>query len=330
MVKNKEHKIKKTEILFSKWEDLDIKTLAHLSAEVRRLEGLGDYTTEQVEEYLKTMNERFPIEVALVAFEEGQIVGWMGIERVTDTMGEVGRWQPFVISRTNKQKIARLLISNLIAYAKSNGLTRIEVAFGDISEDNLYTFKTRSSWYEAEDWNKLEDTNFMVSSPIDDRPREINLPDGFEYRPLLEFDNDAIFECYHEAFTTGEARWIYDLTDVQRRQEFEKNFDRSHQINEDASFAILSDGTIVGFILIVSRSDEEEHLESIGIHPKFRGKGLGKTLLGKSIEVLRSQEAQNFTLGVDPVNTPAVRLYEQFGFDTASRTVRFSWKTTDQ
>lgn len=314
-------------IVFRKWEELDIKTLAEMLAEVRRLEALGDYTHEQVEEYLKTMNQRFPIEVAALAIEEDQIVGWMGIERVTDNIGEVGRWQPFVISRTDKQKVARLLISNIIDYAKSNDIARIEVAFGEISEDNFDTFKTRSSWYEAEGWNKLEDTNFMVSSPINDEPKEIKHPDGFELRPLLEFDNDTIFECYHEAFTTGDARWIYDMTKEQRRQEFEKNFDRSHKINEDASFAFLSDGAIVGFILIVSRSDEEEHLESIGIHPKSRGKGLGKTLLCKSIKVLRSQESQYFTLGVDPVNTPAVRLYEQFGFETVSRTARFSWKT---
>jgi ribosomal protein S18 acetylase RimI-like enzyme len=214
-------------------------------------------------------------------------------------------------------------------YAKSHDMTRIEVAFGDISEDNLDSFKTRCSWYEAEGWKKLEDTNFMASDPSVDGPRGVKPPDGFELRPLLEFDNDTIFECYHESFTTGEARWIYDMTEEQRRQEFDKNFDRSHQINGNASFAILSEGDIAGFILIVSRSDEEEHLESIGIHPKFRGMGLGKALLDKSIEVLRCQEAQNFTLGVDPVNTPAVRLYEQFRFETVSRTTRFAWNSTN-
>lgn len=297
-----------------------------MSAKVRKLEGLGDYTSEQVEAYLKTMNERFPIEVALLALEEDRILGWMGIERVTENIGEVGRWQPFVSSAKNKQKIARGLISKITEYAKSNGMTRIEVAFGGISDENSETFKTRSSWYEAEGWYKLEDTDFMVSNLGTSGISKIEIPDGFELQPLVEFDNDALFDCYHEAFTTGDARWIYDMTKEQRRQEFEKYFDRSRQINEDASFVILSDGEVVGFILIVSRSVEEEYLESIGIHPEFRGKGLGTILLGKSIEVLRSQEAQNFTLGVDPVNTPAVRLYERFGFKKLSKTARFSWK----
>ena len=329
MVKNTKNKLGKTGILLKKWEDLDIKTLAELSAEVRRLEGLGDYTTEQMEEYLKTMNERFPIEIAALAVVEDEIVGWMGIERVTDNIGEVGRWQPFVDSKTDKQNVAKLLVSKITDYAKSNDMTRVEVAFGGISEDNLDAFSARRAWYETEGWSKLEDTNFMVLGPIGDGSKESDPPEGFEIRPLKEFDNDAVFECYHEAFTTGDARWIYDMTEEQRRQEFDKIFDRSHQINEDASFAILAEKEIAGFILVVSRSDEEEHLESIGILPKYRRNGIGKTLIGQSIEALRKQEAQNLTLGVDPVNTPAVKLYKHFGFEIASRTARFSWKVHD-
>ncbi len=327
MVKNRENKLNVTKIEYRKWEDIDIKSLAHLSAEVRRLEGLGDYTDEQAEEYLRAMNERFPIETAVLAIEKGEIVGWMGIERATESIGEVGRWQPFVVSKTDKQKIAKILVSSITDYAKSNDMTRVEVAFGGISEDNIDTFKTRSAWFEAAGWSKLEDTNFMVSSPSESQPGDIQPPDGFDIRPLLDFDNDAIFECYHEAFTTGDARWIYDMTEEQRRQEFDKIFNRSQSINEAPSFVVLSGSSIVGFILIVTRSAEEEHLESIGIHSKFRRNGLGKILLSKSMNVLRNQEAENLTLGVDPVNQPAVKLYEQFGFETVSRIARFSWKT---
>ncbi len=316
------------EILYRKWKELDIKALAEISAKVREAEGLGVYTPKQVEEYLRTMNERYPMEIVALAMDNGQIVGWMGIERVTDNIGEVGRWQPFVKSDTDKRKIARLLIANIIDYATSNDMNRVEIGFGEISENNRDTFNTRCSWYESEGWKKLEDSNFMVGNPIETAISGIQLPDDFELQPLLDSDNDAIFECYHEAFTTGNARWIYDMSREQRRQEFEKNFDRSRPINKDASFVILSDGAIVGFTLVISRSDEEEHLESIGVHPKFRGKGLGKILLGKSTEVLRGQEVQNFTLGVDPVNIPAVRLYERFGFETVSRTARYSWKTS--
>jgi GNAT superfamily N-acetyltransferase len=314
-------------IIQKNWENLNIRTLAEITTETRRNEGLGDYTIDQVEEHLTSINERFPIEMVFLAIDGDKTLGWIGIERVTENIGEVGRWQPFVKSHENKEAIAQQLISSINRYAKSSDLTRIEIAFGGVSEQNIETYKTRCSWYETQGWSKLEDTNFMVRNLKQGKLESIQIPSDFSLRPLLEFDNETIFQCYYDAFTTGRARWIHEMTREQIRQEFEKNFDRTHDIDNEASFVILSDGIIVGFNLVLTRSDEEEHLEAIGIHPKFRGKGLGKILLSKSIEVLQNQRAQNMSLGVDIVNIPAVKLYEQFGFDTVSRTARYFWKS---
>jgi ribosomal protein S18 acetylase RimI-like enzyme len=45
------------------------------------------------------------------------------------------------------------------------------------------------------------------------------------------------------------------------------------------------------------------------------------------MNTLQSQDAQNFSLGVDTVNVLAVSLYERFGFNIVSRTVRYAWKS---
>lgn len=324
-----ETKQKTTRIVSQKWANLDIKELAELSARVREQEGLGNHSVQQMEDYLKTMNERFPIEAVVLAFHDEQLVGWMGIERVTKSIGNVGRWQPFVDLSANREKVARLLISNVIEYAISNDMKRVEVGFGGISEENLATLDTRRSWYVAEGWSKIEDTNFMVNNLMDYVPKTISSTIAYEIQSMTEYDNDEIFECYHESFTTGDARWIYDMTKEQRRQEFDKIFDRSRNINQDASFVIESDKKIVGFILIVTRSDDEEHLEFMGVHPKYRRRGLAKNLLVESIKALQIKNAPSLTLGVDPVNVSATRLYEQVGFKTVSRIVRFSWKVSD-
>ncbi|MFW9893211.1 MAG: GNAT family N-acetyltransferase [Candidatus Thorarchaeota archaeon] len=313
-------------IIQKKWDDLDIKALAEITADIRRIEGLGDYNVNQVEEYLRSMNERFPIEVGFLALDGEKIVGWMGIERSTDNIGEVGRWQPFVVSDNHEREIAQHLISRVNEYAKSSDITRMEVAFGGVSEENMKAFEARCRWYESQGWHNQEDTNFMVRSLDDWEVEDFRTPSEFELRPLLDFDNDAIFECYYNAFTTGEARWIHDMSRKEIKQEFEKKFNRSRNINGAASFAILSDDIIIGFSLVLSRSKEEEHLEAIGIHLDFRGTGLGKVLLKKTMNILQSQEVQNFSLGVDTVNVPAVNLYERFGFKTVSRTVRYAWK----
>jgi ribosomal protein S18 acetylase RimI-like enzyme len=314
-------------IELQKWKALNVRALAEMTSEVRRKEGLGDYTVDQVEEYLKRMNERFPIEIAVVALENGQLIGWMGLERMTDEIGEVGRWHPFVSQDPLREDVASQMISEVNRYALENGIRRMEIGFGEISENNRNAFSNRQSWYEAADWNRLEEDLFMAVNPMDrSDTHPPNLDVEFDLRPLVDVDVEKLFDCYHQSFMTGEAVWIYEMTEEQRRQEFDKNFDKSKPINKEASFVLEKDGEVAAFILVLSRTEEEEYIESFGVHPTHRGRGLAKFLLWKVIEVLRMKGAENLTLGVDSVNIPAVKLYEQYGFRSVSRTVRYSWK----
>ena len=139
-------------------------------------------------------------------------------------------------------------------------------------------------------------------------------------------ENETLFSVYHEAFMTGGARWIHDLTMEERRQEFDKSFDRSRAINGPASFVIERDEEIVGYVLVISRSDEEEHIESLAVLQSARGKGLAKFMLKSVLETVKSQQVTNLTLGTDPGNLPAITLYRTTGFEIESRSVRYSWK----
>jgi ribosomal protein S18 acetylase RimI-like enzyme len=314
-------------IKLQKWEALDVRVLAEMTTDVRKQEGLGDYTVDQLEEYLNLMNDRFPAEVVAVALQDGAVRGWMGLERTTKEIGEVGRWHPFVGQVPQREDVAKQLISEVNRYALENGIRRIEVGFGEISDSNREAFSQRQSWYEVAGWNKLEEDLFMGVNPKDkhvmQEPKRVS---EYDVLPLVDVSEGKLYDCYHQAFMTGEAVWIYEMTEEQRRQEFDKNFNKSNPINREASFALVKDDEVAGFILVLSRSEEEEYIESLGVHPSHRRKGLAKFLLSRVIEVLREKRANNLTLGVDSVNKPAINLYEQVGFQTISRTVRYSWK----
>ena len=316
-------------IILQKWDELNTRHLAKITANIRTYEGIGDQTVDDVENFLNASNERYPLEIVLLLVEDQKILGWLGLERVTESMGEISRWHPFVVQETDRDIVAQQLISKVISYARDNGMSRMEVGFGGLSETNRSTYNKRQSWYESAEWHKLEDNSFMFINPTDIRIEEVGIPEGFKLRALLDVDNDKLFHCYHESFTTGQATWIYDMNEEQRRQEFEKLFDRSQHINGPASLIVEKKGKIVGFALVISRSSEEEHLESIGVHSSVRGKGLGKLLLSRIIQILCDQNADRLTLGVDPVNLPAVNLYEIIGFKLSSRTVTYSWKLKD-
>jgi ribosomal protein S18 acetylase RimI-like enzyme len=52
----------------------------------------------------------------------------------------------------------------------------------------------------------------------------------------------------------------------------------------------------------------------LGVTPHFRGRGLGRKMLADLFADARRQGVSEIMLAVDVRNTPAIRLYEQFGF----------------
>jgi len=52
----------------------------------------------------------------------------------------------------------------------------------------------------------------------------------------------------------------------------------------------------------------------LGVIPKFRGRGLGRTMLADLFDEARRQGVPEVMLAVDVRNAPAIHLYEQFGF----------------
>jgi len=61
------------------------------------------------------------------------------------------------------------------------------------------------------------------------------------------------------------------------------------------------------------------HITTICITGKYRGKGLGKWLLLKTMETAENLGAMRFTLEVRETNTEAIRLYESVGYRVVGR-----------
>ncbi|MDK2879876.1 MAG: [ribosomal protein S18]-alanine N-acetyltransferase [Thermoanaerobacteraceae bacterium] len=60
-------------------------------------------------------------------------------------------------------------------------------------------------------------------------------------------------------------------------------------------------------------------LLSIAVLPRHHGKGIGKRLLEAGINYMESRGIKRIKLEVRPDNTPAVRMYEKYGFRPAGR-----------
>ena len=88
------------------------------------------------------------------------------------------------------------------------------------------------------------------------------------------------------------------------------------QFLPEASLVIPGNGRhdLQGVILTSVVAPRVAHVTQICLLPNLQGKGLGRALLGASIEALRARQFEGLSLTVTSANAPAVLLYESEGF----------------
>ena len=103
-------------------------------------------------------------------------------------------------------------------------------------------------------------------------------------------------------------------------------FSRStmHRLIEspDSATWIAEDGPeskieLIGFSIVEWPAEQGEltaYIQTIEVHPAFRGRGIGAELLVRAEESARSAGAHSVSLHVDIENAAAIRLYESRGY----------------
>ena len=121
------------------------------------------------------------------------------------------------------------------------------------------------------------------------------------------------------------AMWPADIPDVMRieRQSFGMPWQEStfRALMRRPSVSLLTaeaDGVVVGFAVLWFSADEGE-LGDLAVDPEQRGRGIGRTLLDRSIEEARLRGAGTLYLEVRESNEAARLLYESAGFETVGR-----------
>ena len=85
---------------------------------------------------------------------------------------------------------------------------------------------------------------------------------------------------------------------------------------------------VVGFAGISVIFDEAT-LNNIVVEKSCRGKGIGEEMLETLIDLCSDMNLKTFTLEVNVENTPAIKLYEKFGFKNLGIRKKYYNNTTD-
>ena len=87
--------------------------------------------------------------------------------------------------------------------------------------------------------------------------------------------------------------------------------------NKGISFPVVivhePDQRVAGYIIYWQIRDEVQ-ITNIALHPDFRGRGIGETVLSVILKEVRGKGATFVTLEVRSSNAPAVSLYRKLGF----------------
>ena len=88
-------------------------------------------------------------------------------------------------------------------------------------------------------------------------------------------------------------------------------------------FILLDGSALVGELHAMYQADDKNYavqgirayLFAFRIHKDYQGKGYGKYLLKKVIDILKERGYHEFTVGVEDDNLKAQHIYHSFGFD---------------
>lgn len=84
-------------------------------------------------------------------------------------------------------------------------------------------------------------------------------------------------------------------------------------------FSLVQDDQVAGACALFKESDERFQLARMAVNPAFRGKGFGRALMEHAISQAKLNGAKSLYLLSNTVLTPAISLYESFGFIATTR-----------
>ncbi len=279
-------------------------------------------TEEAVEKYIQGALKA-PYHFIL-ARDNGKLLGWVGLYSYTASMVYLDNWQPLVLPGENSDELFQQLVRESINHTRKIGRSRLEIFLMKITDDVRPTYERYRVLYESAGMRRGKEWAQMVCDPTAIDLSEPEWPEDFSLKPLVTVSNEEIWPCYNETFLSSDDGRYLSQTEDQRRENFDDFFDRTKQIEEDASLLLYSGDKIIGFMKI-NIYDSEGFVNGVGIHPDYRGRGFARNLMTASIIRAARNKMEILVLEVDIENHGAIRLYEKLGFEKKRGSISHVW-----
>ena len=320
------------EIEILDWPQVDSAELAGVALASRKASPffMGGQDRETFENYVIQTCQRWPGSQVLAAYQDGILVGWLGLISEDPLSFEIWRWHPFILPGIDPGPAAEGLLQEVVNISREKEAQSLEVVCGFqkshlTSEAEVY-YQRQLGWYEKCGLKKADEFVYLTCPSNNLHLSELpDFPDPLEIRSYQPGDQEALVEPYYQAFKAGVDRSFLEKTAEQRQATFEGYF--SEELNTNASMVLFEGDFARGFSLIQTRQRVgDQHLALVAVSPAYQRKGWGRALLSESIRSAVGQGHDYFSIGVDLVNQAAYQLYSSLGFEVQTKLINHIWK----
>jgi mycothiol synthase len=263
-----------------------------------------------------------PYRLASWAFETPENVSmWL------DSAGEVAGWvvlqTPFwTIDLACRPKDEAALLPQMLAWAERRAMEALGTDSGrpawvvEATPDQ----QTRIAALEAagfvdqthapqDPWSRV----LLARSAAEPLP-QVELPEGFKIRPLAGPDETpAYVETHRAAFETTNMTVPWRYRSLQQL-----GYTHSLDLVITTPHSELGAFCIAWFQEKGPEGVPAGQIEPMGVHPAYQRLGLGQAVLAENLHRLQVMGAQHVYVETDSYRTPALGLYEAFGFKPVS------------
>lgn len=261
-----------------------------------------------------------PQKDVLIAEIAGKIIGWAMVERIEDQFGKgiyshfvdllpdwYGKGIRTVMLRHNELRLRE------IAQAYPADISCMFQSKAADSEKDWISVLT------SEGYSAFRYSFKMVRPSLKDIP-DLPLPEGIEVRPVKPEHYQAIINAWNEA--------IKDMSSLRRISNEDFQAFQKLPVFDPSIWQIAWHGnTVVGTVLnYVNEQENIEYkrkrgyVEGISVQRPWRGNGIAKALIARSLRLLKDRGMTEAALGVDAENpSGAVHLYQKTGFEVQKK-----------
>jgi putative acetyltransferase len=131
----------------------------------------------------------------------------------------------------------------------------------------------------------------------------------------MRVDIDTLRPEHAARFAELNRAWLDEYGLMERSEEAQLADPQAHFVDPGGQiFVALGDGAVVGTCAVVPSGTDEYELAKLTVAPEFRGHGIARRLVERSIAFARDRGARRVMLLSNSKLQSAIRLYESMGF----------------